>query len=177
MRKRKRIRCGGGLVASRPTLCVPGSQRDGLRVDGHGIVDIVAVAARHGNGNRYAPLIREIEDFLVAPGQALQRQFEPSEPIALVRIRAGQIDHQLRLEAPSQDVECAGQRLQIVFVAAAIVQADVQVRRLLAERVVFLAVQRQGENGGVIAQNRRRAVALMYIQINDGDPKIRRRPA
>lgn len=109
------------------TLCVTDSQGDGLHVDGHSIIDIIAVAAHRSNGNRYMLLICEVEDFPIAPNRALQRQPGPVEPITLVQTYAGQVDDQLQFKVPDQDVGCADQCLQIASIAVTIVQTDVQI--------------------------------------------------
>ena len=60
------------------------------------------------------------------------------------------------------------QRGEIVGVAAAIGQLDVEVARLLAEGKVLLAMQRQREHARVVLEDARGAVALVHVEIDHG---------
>src|SRR5205085_7155529 len=86
------------------------------------------------------------------------RELEAAEPVALVRIGARQIEDEAGWRvamALPQRGERAVERLQVLLVAAAVGQLDVEVARLLAEREVLRAVQRQREHGRVVAEDGR----------------------
>jgi hypothetical protein len=86
-----------------------------------------------------------------------------------VRIGAGQIDDQPGSEAMIELRKRGLQRMQVLGVAAAIGQFDIQVAGFLAKGEVPRAVQRQREDRVIAAKDTSGAVALMHVQIHDRD--------
>ena len=89
----------------------------------------VAVAARHREGQRHAALPGPVEHAPVARFQAVPGELQAPEAVALVRVGARQIDDEAGLEALLEFIERPLQRVQVVVVAAAIGQVDVEVAR------------------------------------------------
>jgi hypothetical protein len=93
-----------------------------------------------------------------------------------VRVGAGQVEGQPgrgRLLARPGLRQRVVERGQVGLVGAAIGQLHVQVARFLAEGEVLRAVQREREHGRVVAEDRRRAVALVHVQVDDEHPQQR----
>ena len=63
------------------------------------------------------------------------------------------------------------QGLHVFHVAAAIGQLNIEVAGLFAEGKVLRTMHRQREDRFVLGEDRRRTVALMNVQIDDGDPQ------
>ncbi len=84
------------------------------------------------------------------------------------RIGARQIEHKLRLEL-GNPFQCAAEGAQIGLILGAIRQADIERRWHLAEREVLLAVHAEDEHVRPVAENGGIAVALVHIEVDDGD--------
>jgi hypothetical protein len=74
-------------------------------------------------------------------------------------------------------VECVGEGFgraaQVVVVAGAVGEVDVEVAGGLGEGEVAGAVEREGEDAGVVGEDRRGAVALVDVAVDDHDPAAR----
>jgi hypothetical protein len=90
-----------------------------------------------------------------------------------VRIGAGEVERQARLEAPIELLQRAVEGVQVFVVAAAVRQFDVEIARLLAERKVLRAMQRQGEDRRVVPEDGGGAVALVHVEVDDRDRQRR----
>ena len=154
-----------------PRQRLPRRQRLGQRaaLDGHRGGQFAAVAAGHRQRHRNAPLAQRRQHAAVALGQAAGAELQPAQAVVLVRVGAGQVEGQagrrVAVAGPGRG-QRAVQRLEVVRVGAAVGQFDVQVAGLLAEREVLRAVQRQREHGRVVAEDRRRAVALVHVEVD-----------
>ena len=108
-----------------------------------------------------------VEHELVAGAQAGLGQREAAEPVALPRIGAGEEERDVvvavRARRPGRPIE----RAQVLLVARAGRQVDVEVGRDALERVVAGAVQRQRERVGVRAEDLGGAVALVDVAVDD----------
>jgi hypothetical protein len=156
----------------------PGIDRrlDRRRLDRDGDVEVVAVAAGHRQRDRDLERAEQAEDAAVARQQACGAELEAAEPVAFVRVGAGEIERQAeRLLAVLVGEHAQGtvERAQVVGVAAAVGQGDVEVARRLAEREVPGAVERDREHARVAGEDRRRAVALVDVEVDDDDAQRR----
>ncbi len=136
-------------------------------MNGHRIIDLPGVTAGHGYRYRDVAFAAGAENVLVARGETSKSQRQPTEPVIVIRIGTGQINHQLRVSASENFLERRRQLLQIEGVAAAVRQFDIQVAARLDEGKVVRAVQRASENSPIVGADRRRTVALMHVAIDD----------
>ena len=132
----------------------------------HGVVDVDAVAARHGKSQGHAALPGPFKDSLVTRLQALKAQSQSTQAIALKGVSACQVNHQAGGKAPVQLNKRVVQCLQVGRIGATVGQIHVQVTGFLAKGKIVLAVQGQGENAGVLPEDAGRAVALVHIQVD-----------
>ena len=82
-----------------------------------------------------------------------------------MRIDPGIIEDNIR-RCAERGIDQIFQRGQIGRIARLFRQADVEIRGRLVARPVLLAMQRGGEDARIIAEDQRRAIALMDIAIN-----------
>lgn len=136
-------------------------------MNGHRVIDLPRVTAGHGHRHRDAACATGAENVLVARGETGESQRQPTEPVIVIRIGAGQVDHQLRVCASENFLERRGELPQIQNVVAAVWQFDIQVAARLDEGKVVRAVQRESENLPVVGADRRRTVALMHVAVDD----------
>ena len=159
----------------------PGIDRrlDGRGLDRDGDVEVVAVAAGHRQRDRNAQRAERGEDAAVALEQAGRAELEPAEPVAFVRVGAG-------------EVEGEAERLRRVLARRAPSSARVErgagSRRRRSRRAGAmsrsLAALRNGKffapcseivnTLGVAGEDRRRAVALVDVEVDDDDPAAAR---
>ena len=59
------------------------------------VVDVRAITTGHRHRHRDTALAQRVEDPPVALGQAIEGQLQAAQPIALVRIGAGQVERQV----------------------------------------------------------------------------------
>ena len=117
-----------------------------------------------------------VEDPPIALGHAGVAELQAAQAIALVRVGTGQVERQagrttgVALTLPGGG-QRALQRRQIRPIGAAVGQIDVHIAGLFLERKVLRAVQRQREHRRVVAEDRRRAIALVHIEIDHPDPQ------
>ena len=135
--------------------------------------DVRRVAAGEHDDDRRAGLQQPVEDQLVARAQAVLGEREAAEPVALPRVRARQEERDVgsgrRPIAVSSGVL---ERAQVLVVARAGGEIDVEVGRDPLERVVAGAVQRQRERVRIGAEELRGAVALVDVAVDDqGTPR------
>jgi len=128
-------------------------QLDSAQMDVDGLVDIAPVPTRHRHGDWNVPRRRRLEDAGVALLETGLAQTQPPDPIAMVRVRAGELNDQARRAPGKYLFERATQRLQIRNVLAAVGQRDIEVAARLVKRVVMFTVQRQRKYGRIVAKN------------------------
>ena len=97
-----------------------------LAMNGHRIIDLPGVTAGHGYRYRDVAFAAGAENVLVARGETGESQRQPTEPVIVIRIGTGQINHQLRVSASENFLERRRQLLQIEGVAAAVRQELVE---------------------------------------------------
>ena len=96
----------------------------------------------------------------------MKGQVEPAELIVPIRVCPGDIDHQLRRKARQRFAQAVSQPLQVLPVAGAAIQVNVQIGGRLFVRVVVKLVNRQGEYRGILGEDRGRAIAVVYVAIH-----------
>jgi hypothetical protein len=134
----RRSRAG---CSAQPSGPVPQRDAVGVDLDLHRGLQVVPIAARHGEGQRQAALPGPVEHPAVTRLQSVETQSQAPQAIALVRIGTGQVNHQPGGEPPVQLVQRLLQCGQVGIVIASVGQLDVQVTGFLAEREVAGPVQ------------------------------------
>jgi hypothetical protein len=146
------------------------ARRDRARrreVDLDGVRDVRRVAARERDADGRPGALGGVEDERVARAQAVLRQREAAEAIALPRVRARQEEEEVGAGDRNGLVERGRERAQVCVVAGAGGQVDVEVGGRAAERVVRAAVERERVAARVPREQLRRAVALVDVAVDD----------
>src|SRR4051794_7147235 len=160
----------GGLGMVRcPTRCARGDAARRREVDLHRVRHIGRVAAGEHDAHRRADPLSRVEDERVAGAQAGLRQREAAEPVALPRVGAGEEEHEVGVRDRDRAVERVLERAEVLRVAGAGAQVDVEVGRRAVERVVGAAVQRQREAARVAGEELGGAVALVDVAVDHED--------
>ena len=146
------------------------AERVGVRF--HGLLDGHRVAAAHGHYERGSELSQRGIDQPLPPAQTVHAYGEASQPIAAQRVGPRQVEHEFGREPGKDFLQGLFHRRQIGFVPGAVGKPQVQVAGFLAVGPVALPVHRAGEHGGVALEDRRVGVALVYVQIDDGDTAV-----
>src|SRR5262249_28178154 len=141
------------LVRTRPpegSARAGGDRCDGRGVDLDGVARVWRVAAGEHDADRRAGGEQAVEHELIAPSETLLGEGEAAEPVALPRVGAGEVERDVR--GVERAVERGVERLEVVRVAGAAGEVDVEVGRDALERVVARAVQRERERARVLAE-------------------------
>ena len=144
-----------------------GGDAHGGEVDVDGVFDAARIAAGHGHRHRHAAGMAQLEDHAVARGEPALGELQAPEAVALERVGAGQIDRQIGLGRRQGPAHALLQRLEIVAIAGAVGQLDVEVARLFLEGEVVGGVDGEGEHGRIARQDRGGAVALVHVAVDD----------
>ena len=161
---------GGNGTTRAPEPRLPGAlHRREVHADRRG--DVAAIASGHRHGDRHAERLGKVEDHAVARLHACGRKLELAQPIALVRVRARDVNQQLRLETAPHCREAIAQCRKVGIVAGAIRQRDVQGAGLLAEREVRGRVNREREHRRIAVKDLCSAIALVHVKVDDCDLK------
>ena len=147
--------------------CARSRDRGGGRgVDIDGVAHVLGVAAREHDADACAGAEQAVEHELVAGAQPGLGEREAAEAVALPRVRAREVERDLGRAAAQGDVERAVERLEVVGVAGAAGEVDVEVGGDALERVVARAVQRDRERVRVGAEEVGGAVALVDVAVD-----------
>src|SRR4051812_48581431 len=84
-----KIRASASVLHSITSMLARHTDRSQMR--GNGILDAPTISAADRDRDRYSDLATEIEHHRVAPREAVERQREAAEAIALVRICSGDV--------------------------------------------------------------------------------------
>ena len=87
--------------------------------------------------DRNARVAARVEDEAIAGPQAVDGELQAAEPIALVRIGAGEIEDEIRAVTVEDPREVLRERRQILVVSRAVLERDVEIALFLAERKVL----------------------------------------
>src|SRR5213593_2752223 len=116
---------------------------DGVGVNRDDGVDVRTIAPAHRDGYRNVALATGVEDEPVACTKTVDGQFEASEPIALVRIRASEVEDDIGPVNVQHARKMAGERREVLFISCAVAEHDVEIAFFLSERKVLRAMQRE----------------------------------
>jgi len=86
----------------------------------------------------------------------------------LVRIGAGEIDHQIGARGIDDTRQCLGEQRQICVVAGVVRQLDVEITGDFVKRVVPAAVHAEREDAVIVGEHGVRSVSLVHVEIDDG---------
>src|SRR3954451_11166606 len=136
----------GGLGMARcPTRCARGDAARRRQVDLDGVGDVGRVAAGEHDADRRAGALGGVEDERVAGAQARLREREAPEAVALPRVRAGEEEHEVGVRGGHRGRERVVERVEVLLVAGARAQVQVEIGRRTVEGIVRAAVQRERE--------------------------------
>ena len=102
----------------------------------------------------------------VAFHQAFEGQRQPAQLVFEIGIGARQVDNQLRVEHGQRGAVAVAQAVQVLAVAHAIGQVNVQAGGRLLGGVVVELVDGEREHRRVAGENRGRAVAVVHVAIH-----------
>ena len=136
-------------------------------MDARDRIHILAIPSRHRHHAR--KVARRLKDAAIALAQSLHRQLQLAEPIALEGIGARDIENQFWPRAFERRLQRGVEGREVGEVARAVGELDVEVARLFAEWKVAHRVHRQREDRVIGREDRRRAVALVHVEIDDDD--------
>jgi hypothetical protein len=77
-----------------------GGRCDSVAVNGHGVADVIRIAARVSDHHGYVARAGDAKDELVAPFQAFDGEVQTAKLVVSVRIGAGDVADQPRLKQP-----------------------------------------------------------------------------
>jgi hypothetical protein len=138
-------------------------------VDVDRVLHVRGIAARHGDRDAGAGRSARAQHGPVTLGQRVLRDPQPAEAVALPRIGTRHIEDDVRL-VPQCGRQALPDRSQVHVVTSTIRQRDVERALLLVEGVVADAVHREREDVAVAREQRRRAVALVHVAVDDRTP-------
>ncbi len=141
---------GGVQVVTRGCLRVLrqlGGDLNGICVDVDGVLNVFAVASRHGDDDRYRSREAFLQDQAIPGGEALLGHQPSTEAVPFVRIGAGQIEDDVGLA----ELEGAGHAvlpcLKEKHVTGSIGQGQVEVAWDFDEGEILAPVDRESEDG------------------------------
>ena len=135
-------------------------------------VDVRRVAAAHRDDDRQIARAAGVEHDAIALAQPVDRELQPPEPIAFVRIGAGQIEDEVRpltVEHAAADARSSAAR----YSSSPAPSSNVTSRSLTSLRngKFFAPCSEKREDRRVVAEDRGRAVALVDVAVDDGDAR------
>src|SRR5260370_4574357 len=125
------------------------------------------VAAAHGQHDRKTPLRRFSKNELISGPQALGGQRESTERIIAQWVYARLIEDNVRI----REVECLGEMLakhtEVFVVSRLVLESHIPSRSGFVERIIVLAMDRKGDDCGIVLENLGGSVSLVNVQIAD----------
>ena len=131
------------------------------------VVGVVAAADDAGDGD--ALVAAGLDDVVIAGGEAGVGEGEVAELVVVVGVDAGVVDHEVGFDLLEQVGEETAEGLEVVVVVDAFRQGHVEVGGDFASGEVFLAVDRAGEDAGLVGEDSGGAVALVDVEVEDKD--------
>ncbi|HEV2130665.1 MAG TPA: hypothetical protein VGR27_06160 [Longimicrobiaceae bacterium] len=144
-----------------------GGDAEGGDVDVHRILRIASVAAGHGEGNGHTRGAARLQHQAVARGKPPFGHPQPPEAVVEEGICAREVDHELRPVLREDRWNVQLQRREEDLVPRAVGKLDVERAALLSEGKVLGAVDGEGEDRRVGGKDRRGAVALVHVAVED----------
>src|SRR5262249_27022542 len=108
-----------------------------------------------------------VEDERVATRESVERQRESPEAVADVWIRAGEIDDEVGARAVERARQGVDEEREVLVVAGAILQLDVERAGDFVKRIVSAAVHAEREHSFVAGEDLVRSVPLLYVEVDD----------
>src|SRR5882672_3085901 len=146
--------------------CLEGTL-DHVGMDAHRVLEPRGIAASQKRGNRDLARRGGFEDNAVAAAEVLARELEAAELVLLERIGARDVGDEIG-PMPVQDRrDVPLQQGEVLRAACSLVQPHVEVARRLDRGIVLLIVHREGEDAGILPEDRGRSISLMHVQVDD----------
>ena len=133
------------------------------------IADVAGIAARHRDRHGDASVAAQRKHHRVARGETVLRECQTTEAVIREGIGAGEIDREVRAPRGQRVAHAILEGDEVLVVGRAVGQFDVEVARFLAEGKIVRAVDREREHRDVLREDRRRAVALVHVAVEDRD--------
>jgi len=108
-----------------------------------------------------------LEDVPLASTESVVGQGEAAVAVPADRIDAREEEHDVGNESREDAAEMPPEPFEVLVVTHAVREADVERRAHLARRIVALTVHRERKDVGVALEDRRRAVALVHVEVDD----------
>ena len=127
------------------------------------------ITPREGYGYSDARFGCCVQDEFVSFSQPLDAQRKSAELIRLVWIGAGEVDDELRLVFLEYPRQVLSESLHVLFVSYAVVEPYIQISGGFDRRIVPLVMHGESEDTCLLGEDRRCAVAVMDIEVDDED--------
>ena len=105
-------------------------------MNGHDRLQILRVAAAHGDDDGDVGVAAAVEDERVAPPKTIDGQFQTPQPITLIGVGARKIENRIGVVVEDH-IQAMCKRGQIRLIAGAILQFDIEIALLFLEGVVL----------------------------------------
>ena len=133
----------------------------------HGISDLPTVPAGNRHAHRQPDFATGPQHVFVTLCESLECQPEPAQPIAFVRIRAGEVHHQIRACVAQHFRQRPRQSRQILVVSHTVSQFLVAAPIHFVERKVLRAMHVERVHRIVVRKHGVCTVSLMHIEVHD----------
>lgn len=131
------------------------------------IFDAASIASGKSDRDGSAIAAAIIEDQHVAAAKALDREREAAELIFAVWVGASDVKNQIRAKFREAAREMRVENREIIFVADAIGEIGVEIRRRLGFGIVVLLMNGKSIDGRIARENGSGSVAMMNVGVDD----------
>ena len=136
-------------------------------MDGDGVFDAAGVAAGEGNDDGDPAAHGGSKDGFVAGEESGEGEVEAAELIVVVGVGAGDVEDDIGGEGGEGAFDGGCEDGEVLFVADAVGEGEVEVGGRFDRGVVVLLVDGEGEDGGVGGEDGGGAVAVVDVGIDD----------
>src|SRR5438128_2081704 len=133
----------------------------------YSVVDLFRITAAHRSHGRDASRTASANHEFISPPESFEGESQLAEAVVLIWIHASLIENQLRLKVAQNPWHVLAEHSQVLFISRVVFQCHIHAARFLAQRIILLTVNREGENIRIAVEDGSGAVALMHITIND----------
>lgn len=117
-------------------------------MDVHGVADVLCVAAGERHADRHACSPKRVAHEQIARSKTFFREREPTEPIAGIRISAGEIEGELGARTTQRLRQQPREPVEVRLVLGVVREAKLEITCDATERKVSKAVNRERERVG-----------------------------
>src|SRR5260370_6608017 len=124
------------------------------------------VAAAHGQHDRKTPLRRFSKNELISGPQALGGQRESTERIIAQWVYARLIEDNVRIREVEDLGEMLAKHTEVFVVSRLVLESHIPSRSGFVERIIVLAMDRKGDDCGIVLENLVWFLSMVFILIH-----------